>query len=68
MAGVLEGIGLDERLLIRDHYIERAFGGTNAVAIARRTLRWSTWLLVHLQPGRAPWFIHVGLSGWGPHV
>ena len=34
----LDGIGLDEKLLIRDRYLERAFGGTNAGAIAEAKL------------------------------
>ncbi|WP_038957274.1 hypothetical protein [Bradyrhizobium japonicum] len=34
LASGLEGLATDERLIVRDPYIERAFGGTRALAIA----------------------------------
>ena len=34
LARVLDGLAMDERLIVRDRYIERAFGGTRAIAIA----------------------------------
>lgn len=34
LASGLEGLATDERLIVRDPYIERAFGSTRALAIA----------------------------------
>jgi hypothetical protein len=34
LATVLDDIGADQKLIIRDRYIERAFGETRAIAIA----------------------------------
>ena len=38
LASVLDSIGADEHLIIRDRYIERAFGGTGAIALAKAEL------------------------------
>ncbi|MET3997407.1 glutathione synthase/RimK-type ligase-like ATP-grasp enzyme [Bradyrhizobium sp. S3.9.2] len=34
LATVLDDVGSNQKLIIRDRYIERAFGGTRAIAIA----------------------------------
>ena len=34
LASVLDVLAMDERLIVRGRYIERAFGGTRALAIA----------------------------------
>jgi hypothetical protein len=34
LATVLDDVGSNQKLIIRDRYIERAFGGTPAIAIA----------------------------------
>lgn len=34
LASFLDVLAMEERLIVRDRYIERAFGGTRAIAIA----------------------------------
>jgi hypothetical protein len=50
LASVLDDVGADQQVIIRDRYIEHAFGGNDPLALAGRSLRPRSWLHLSLQP------------------